>query len=97
MTQPGAKPGTGIRKALSLSFIQTFVSLVFSFGSVIIVSHILTPSEIGVFSVAAGMVALIHMLRDFGVSEYLVQEQELNESSIRTVFTINLAIAWVLG
>lgn len=86
-----------VRKALSLSFVQTFVSLIFGFGSVIVVSHILTPAEIGVFSIAAGLVALIHMLRDFGVTEYIIQEHDLNEGKIRTVFTINLFIAWALG
>lgn len=91
------KQKTSVRKALSLSFVQTIVSMVFSFGSVIIVSHILTPSEVGVFSIAAGLVALIQMLRDFGVTEFLIQEHDLDESKIRTVFTINLAIAWTLG
>lgn len=97
MTTAHKKPKTSVRKALSLSFVQTIVSLVFSFGAVIIVSHILTPAEIGVFSIAAGLVALIQMLRDFGVTEFLIQERELDESKIRSVFTINLAIAWTLG
>lgn len=93
----GNKPQKSIRRALSLSFAQTLVSMVVSFGAIIIVSHLLTPAEIGVFSVAAGLVALIQMLRDFGVSEFLVQEKELDEQKIRTVFTINLIIAWSLG
>lgn len=97
MTASSGKPGTSVRRALSLSFIQTFISLVFTFGGVIIVSHLLTPTEIGIYSVAAGLVALIQMLRDFGVSEFLIQEEELDEQKIRTVFTINLAIAWSLG
>jgi O-antigen/teichoic acid export membrane protein len=88
---------TSVRKALSLSFIQTLVSLVFGFGSVIIVSRLLTPAEIGVFSVAAGVLGLVQMLRDFGVTEFLIQEEHLDESKIRTVFTISLAIAWTLG
>lgn len=98
MVSTAGKPArTGVRKALSLSFIQAVVSSVFTFGSVVIVSHILTPAEIGVFSVAAGLVALVHMLRDFGVSEFIVQEPALDDDAIRTVFTINLLIAWTLG
>ncbi len=88
---------TGVRKALSLSFLQTLIGLVFSFGSVIIVSHLLTPAQIGVYSIAAGLVVLVQMLRDFGISEFLVQEDDLDDSKIRTVFTINLLIAWALG
>ncbi|RCS30314.1 lipopolysaccharide biosynthesis protein [Rhodanobacter denitrificans] len=82
---------------MSLSFIQTFISLVFTFGGVVIVSHLLTPAEIGIYSIAAGLVALIQMLRDFGVSEFLIQEEKLDNQKIRTVFTINLLIAWSLG
>lgn len=97
MIGSGARPKTSVRKALSLSFIQTLVSLVFGFGSVIIVSRMLTPAEIGVFSVAAGVLALVQMLRDFGVTEFLIQEEHLDESKIQTVFTISVLIAWTLG
>lgn len=97
MTTDAGKPRNSVRRALSLSFIQSLVSLVFTFGGVVIVSHLLTPAEIGIYSVAAGLVALVHMLRDFGVSEFLIQETQLDESVIRTVFTINLVIAWTLA
>jgi len=97
VTKSSGKPKYSVRWALSLSFIQTFVSLVFTFGGVIIVSHLLTPTEIGIYSVAAGLVVLIQMLRDFGVSEFLIQEEELDEQKVRTVFTINLLIAWLLA
>lgn len=97
MTTSNGKPGKSLRKALSLSFIQTFVSLIFTFGGIVIISRLLTPREIGIYSVAAGLVALVQMLRDFGVSEFLIQERDLDERKIRTVFTINLAIAWTLG
>lgn len=97
MSHPAAERGASVRRALSLSVVQTLVALVFSFGAVIIISRLLTPAEIGVYSVAAGLIALIQMLRDFGVSEFLIQEKKLEQSLIRTVFTINLAIAWLLG
>lgn len=91
------KQGKSVRRALSLSFAQQFIAFVFSFGSVTIISRLLTPAEVGVFSIAAGFVALIHMLRDFGVSEFLVQEPILDESLVRTAFTMNIVIAWCLG
>jgi O-antigen/teichoic acid export membrane protein len=97
VTTSNGKPRKSLRKALSLSIIQTFVSLIFTFGGIIIVSRLLTPREIGIYSVSAGLVALVQMLRDFGVSEFLIQEEDLDEQKIRTVFTINLAIAWTLG
>ncbi len=86
-----------LRKALSISFAQTYTSLAFNLATVIIVSRLLTPAQIGVFSVAAALTALAHMLRSFGVSEYVVQEKVLDEATIRTAFTLSLIIAWILA
>lgn len=96
-TDNDGKPKNSTRRALAMSFVQRIVTLVFSFGSTIVLSRLLTPPEIGVFSVAAGLLALVNMLRDFGVSEFLVQEPDLDKTLINTVFTINLVIAWCLG
>lgn len=88
---------TSVRRALSLSFAQKLVTLVFSTGAIMIMSRLLTPAEIGVFSIATGLVALVHMLRDFGITEFLIQEPILDPVSVRTVFTVNVIIAWCLG
>lgn len=95
VSQPNKR--TSVRRALSVTLGQRGITLIFSFGSTIILSRLLTPAEVGVYSVAAGLLALVQMLRDFGVSEYLVQKQTLDRGVIGTVFTMNLAIAWCLG
>lgn len=87
----------GLRRALVLSFARQYTSLAFNVLTVVIVSRLLTPQEIGVFSVAVGLTALAQMLRTFGVSEYLVQEKSLSEAAIRTSFTVNLILAWILA
>lgn len=87
----------GLRRSLVLSFAQKYTSLAFNVATVVIVSRLLTPKEIGVFSVAMGLVALAQMMRTFGVSEYLVQEKHLTEAMIRTSFTVNLIMAWLLA
>lgn len=86
-----------VRRALSLSFTRTGINFVFNVATVTIVSRLLTPSEIGVFSVAVALVAMVHMLRDFGVTEFIVQEKDLSRDIVRTAFTVNLIIAWVLA
>ena len=86
-----------VRKALSLSLTRTCVSFVFTTAAVMIVSRLLTPAEIGVFSVAAALVALAQMLRAFGVGELIIQEKNLTRDVVRTAFTVNLVIAFVLA
>jgi O-antigen/teichoic acid export membrane protein len=86
-----------VRKSLVFSFAQKYTTFVFSFAAIMIVSRLLTPEEIGVFSVATGLTILANTLRTFGVSDFLVQEERLTETMIRTSFTINLIIAWTLA
>lgn len=92
-----AEKKIGVRKALSLSFAQTGMSLCLSVATIVILSRLLTPAETGVYSVAVGFVTLVHMLRDFGVSEFVVQDPTLGDDVIRSAFTINLLIAWCLA
>lgn len=86
-----------VRKSLALSFAQQYTNFMFAFAAIVIVSRLLTPKEIGIFSVAMGLTTLANMLRTFGISDYLVQEKDLTESIIRTSFTINLIFAWALA
>jgi O-antigen/teichoic acid export membrane protein len=88
---------TSVRRALSLSFMRTFITFGFNVATVTIVSRLLTPAEVGVFSVAVALIALIHMLRDFGVTALIIQEKHLTDELVRTVFTVTVAIAWVLA
>lgn len=94
--EPRSRPPS-VRRSLVLSFARQYTNLLFSIPTVMILSRLLTPAQIGVYSVAVATVALVHMLRDFGVSEYLVQERDVNDAVARSAFTINLCIAWTLA
>lgn len=88
---------TSVRKSLSLSFAETYGRFLLEFGFVIVISRLLTPSEIGVFSVGMAFVALAHVLRDFGIGNYLIQEKELTRDRIRTAFGVTLVMAWTIA
>lgn len=60
-------------------------------------ARLLLPEEIGIFSVAISFITLGHMLRDFGIGEYLIQEAELTSEKIRSGFTMSVMLAWVLA
>lgn len=86
-----------LRRSLVFSFAEKYTSFVVSLVAIVIVSRLLTPAEIGIFSVAVGVTTLANTLRTFGVSNYLVQVKHLTDDMIRTCFTINLCIAWALA
>ena len=59
-----------IRKSLALSFAAKYTDLAISIVTVMIIARLLTPAEIGVYSVGMAVAALAHVVRDFGVGNY---------------------------
>lgn len=88
---------SGLRQAIALSGGEKYVTLVIHFVSTVIVARLLTPEEIGIYSVGAAAVAIANVLRDFGVTTYLIQEPDIDRVRVRTAFTLTLAIGWSLG
>lgn len=87
-----AKPT--VRGALAWSFAERYLSLLITVPTTMILARLLTPTEVGVYSLCAVVVNLASILRDFGVSEYLIQERELDRDKLRSAFTITLLMAW---
>src|SRR5699024_6666453 len=66
-----------LRRSLVLSFAQKYTGFLITLPTIMILSRLLTPAQIGVFSIAMAVTGLIHMLRDFGVSEFIVQHPKI--------------------
>lgn len=60
------------------------LSTVVNFALAIILARLLSPDDIGVFSMSAVLIAVAHTFRDFGVTSYLKREKELSDQTIRT-------------
>jgi O-antigen/teichoic acid export membrane protein len=86
-----------IRRSLVLSFAQKYTSLLIGVPSIMLLARFLTPEETGIFSVSIALSNLAHMLRDFGVGDYLIQEHSLNREKLRTAFTITAGMAWLMA
>lgn len=84
-------------RALVFSFGGQYGSIVFQFVTTVVISRLLLPEEVGIYSIGAALLLISQVLRDFGTGQYIVQEQELTEDRIRAAFTATLAIAWSLA
>ena len=85
------------RRALAWSFAERYLGLLVSIGSTMVLSRLLSPSEVGVYSLCAAFTVVAGILRDFGVSEYLIQEKELTRDKLRAAYGIAFGIAWSIG
>ena len=86
-----------VRRALVWSFAERYTSLLVTIASTMILARILTPAQIGIFSLCAAVTAVAGILRDFGVSEYLIQEKQLTECKMRAAFAIAILVAWTIA
>jgi O-antigen/teichoic acid export membrane protein len=78
------------RRALFFSFLDRYAALVLSIVSSMFIARLLTPAEIGVFSVTMVFIMFISSMRDLGAGQYLVQEKELTPERIRATWTVLL-------
>jgi O-antigen/teichoic acid export membrane protein len=68
-----------------------------SFISIVLVSRLLDPDEIGIFSIASTFLFIVMELRTLGVTQYIVREYVLTEEKIRSAYGVIISIAWTLG
>lgn len=88
---------TQLKRALAFSFVGKYITMLVQFVSVMVISRLLVPADIGLYSIAAGAIAIGQVLRDFGLSLYLVHEKHLCVDKIRTCFTMSLIICWSIA
>ena len=81
---------TTIRAALRLSFIERYALIALALVSSVLLARLLTPYEVGIYSVTAALVGMAQMVREFGVGNFLIQERELTPAKLETALGISL-------
>lgn len=80
------------RKSLFFSFLDRYASLAITVLSSMVIARLLTPAEVGVFSVTMVLLMFVSVVRDMGSGQYLVQEKDLTTERIRAVWAIQLGL-----
>lgn len=80
------------RKALAFSFLDRYSGLMLSIVSSMAIARLLSPAEVGVFSIAMVLLGYLSSLRDFGAGQYLLQEKQLTNERVRATWTVQLGL-----
>lgn len=86
-----------VRPALALSFATEYSKQLIHFVSVIILARLLTPEQIGIYSVAMVVVMMLHALREFGTGQYVIRESTLTDGHMRSAIGVLYLTSWALG
>ncbi|MEO6022162.1 MAG: lipopolysaccharide biosynthesis protein [Burkholderiales bacterium] len=85
-----------IRKSFLLSVSETYTVTFIGFISSVILARLLTPAEVGIFSIASIFVGVGNTVREFGIGPYVIQEKELTGERLQAAFALNLGIGLAL-
>ena len=61
--------------------------------SYVVLARLLTPEEIGLYSVAAALVGILQVLREFGIGSYLIQAKDLGQERLDSALGLALVLA----
>ncbi|CAI08555.1 oligosaccharide flippase family protein [Aromatoleum aromaticum] len=86
-----------IRKALGINALSQLIIFAVNFTSIVVISRLLAPEEIGIFSVSVSVLAFAHIFREFGVGQFLIQIKEVTRQRLRAAFTVTLCISWSIA
>ncbi len=85
------------RRSLALNFASSSGATAIQFLVSLAIARILSPAEIGIYSIAVVLVNIAHVFRDFGVSTYLQREDDLTEDKVRSAIGFAYAVAWAIA
>jgi O-antigen/teichoic acid export membrane protein len=88
---------SSLRKKILLQFLVSNGATAASFALSIVLARLLSPSEIGIFSMTAIAVSFAHVFRDFGVVTFIKQQKELNPDLIATATGVLITTSWIIA
>lgn len=86
-----------LRRSLVVTFFSSSGAALVKFIVSIILARLLSPSEIGVYSITVVFVNIAHTFRDFGVGTYLQREPDLDSAKIRSALGVAIASSWLIA
>ena len=81
-----------IRRSLAFSLLDRYAGLVVTIVATMILARLLTPAELGVYSLAMALLAMAATVRDMGAGNYLLQEPDLTADRVRAVWALQLGL-----
>lgn len=82
-----------LRKSVFWSFGGQGVSSVAAFVTSVLLAHVLTPHEFGIYGIAIAAQAILQIFAAFGLGNYIVRHENLQPADLESTFTINAIIS----
>lgn len=87
---------TTVRRAIVFSFFESYLGVVLNLVSFVLLARLLTPAQVGLFSVAMAIIGITQVIRDFGLVNFLIQKKDLGEVHVSTAWGMALILGGTL-
>lgn len=88
---------SAVRGAFTVNFVGTAISFAVHLGSLVVISRLLTPAEIGIYAVSISVIGLLVVMREFGAGAYIIQRKEIPTDVLRSVIGVAAVMSWTTG
>ena len=86
-----------VRRSISIIFVAKYLEHGLALISGMVLARWLTPQDFGIYSIAASIVLMGYLFRNFGVGQYIVQAREVTDDMLRAAFSVTLLVSWTIG
>lgn len=86
-----------LRRSLLITFFSSSGTTAMHFAVSLVLARLLSPHDIGVFSMTVVFVNIAHMFRDFGVATYVQRERELTFDKMRSAMGVMYLSSWSIA
>lgn len=86
-----------IRRSLFINFFVSTSGTLVHFAVSLFLARLLSPSEIGVYSMTIVFVSIAQNFQDFGVGSYLQREKDLTQEKLRAATGVLFTSSWLIA
>jgi len=87
----------GLRKRFAMASAERYTLMAIRFAQIVVLSRILSPTEIGIIIVAKALIGIVDTFRTMGTQSYVVQAREVTADTIRSVYGVSLAVGAIVA
>ena len=81
-----------VRRSLGFAFLERYLLIALQLLSFTLLARLLTPQQIGLYSVSMALISMAQVVRDFGLANYLIQRKELGPEDVGSALGTSLLL-----
>lgn len=83
---------SNVRRSLGFAFLERYLLIGLQLVSFTMLARLLTPQQVGVYSVSMALISMAQVIRDFGLANYLIQRKDLGKEDIGSALGLSLLL-----